>query len=112
MSRFSNKCDLWDWLGCIAREPNETPYECYKRLHTELYLQKDMQPILIQKPSDLVPYYPYVDAVHCFERGKSDKHWMCPPQYGEYTGRFYKDALLQEMMRVKVEEDPKYVQTL
>lgn len=109
MSRFSSKCDLWDWLGSIAREPNETPYECYKRLHTELWLNEGMKPIVVNKPSDLVPYYPYFDAVHVYVRGESDKHWLCPPEIKEYTGPFYKMALEYELKRVQIEEDPKYV---
>lgn len=110
MSRFSSKCDLWDWLGSIAKEHwDETPYDVYTRLHTELFLNDGMKPISIKKPSDLVKYYPYFDAVHLYERERSDKHWLCPPKNDPDADRFYQSALEQEYKRAVVEEDPKYV---
>ena len=109
MSRFSLRCDLWDWLE-MMKEPFETLYECYLRLHTELYpgLKGDT-PIIIEKPSDLVPYYPCYDAMHIYEEGKRDTHWLVPPEYGEY-GMFFKDAIYSEVQKAIAEEDPKYVQ--
>lgn len=110
MSRFSNKCDLWDWLGSIAKEQwDETPYDVYLRLNTELFLNENMKAIRITKPSDLVKYYPYFDAVHVYERGRSDKHWLCPPKNLPETNRYYQAALEQEQKRVEIVEDPKYV---
>lgn len=115
MSRFSSKCDLWDWLGSIAREPNETPYECYRRLNTKLFLYSDhftfdeKNEIVIEKPSDLVWYYPYTDAIHVYERDGKDIHVLAKPEFRATAGRFYKDALYQELRRVIAEEDPKYV---
>jgi len=115
MSRFSNKCDLWDWFSMV-REANETPFQCYLRLGTKLYQDSAKYPldesarIKIEKPSDLVMYYPYYDSVHVYERGGKDIHVLCKPKYGEYTGRFFHDALMQEYRRVSIEEDPDYVQ--
>ena len=110
MSRFSSKCDLWDWLGSIAHEKFETPYECYLRLHTRLYVGDDDEPVLITKPSDLVPYYPYYDSVHVYEEGKRDDHWMVPPKYVDGRSEwFFKNALYNELKRVEAEEDAAYV---
>ena len=111
MSRFSSKCDLWDWFSMV-REPNETPYETYLRLNTELYFGypiEEEKRIKIEKPSDLVKFYPYTDGVHMYTKDGKDIHVLSEPEYVEYVGRFYKDALLQEYRRVSIEEDPKYV---
>ena len=113
MSKFSGKCDLYDWLYDIAGNADETPYETYKRLNTELYLNEGMKAIIIRKPSDLVPYYPYYDAVHCYERDVSDRHWLCPPQRGNSElDWMMRDALQDEYTTVMEMEDPKYVQAL
>ena len=107
MSRFSSKCDLLDWIEIVS-EPQETPFECFRRLNMKLY-GEDLKPIQINKPSDLVPYYPYSDAVHHYCKNKADEHWLCPPKYGEHTEEFYKRALYAELQKVIAEEDPKYV---
>ena len=110
MSRFSNKCDLYDWLASIAKEQwDETPFDVFKRLHTVLFRNDTKERIDIDKPSDLVPYYPYYDAVHLYVRDEKDTHYLVPPNNGEYIGAFFKVALESELRRVEIEEDPKYV---
>ena len=63
MSKFSGKCDVFDWFGMIAKEDNETPYECFLRRKGKLYANGSFgnksEPISIKKPSDFVLYYPY-----------------------------------------------------
>ena len=108
MSQFSGKCDLRDWIE-IVHIPCETPFETYRRHNMELIDNKTGNSILIQKPSDLVPYYPYYDAAHVYERDKLDKHWLCPPEYNSHVAPYYKRQLEHELKRVQAEEDPKYV---
>lgn len=115
MSRFTGKTDLYDWFGSIACLGDETPFECYKRLGSELYVNGIATPVEINKPSDLVLFYPFDDAVHDYSRRGKDKHFLT-------RGSNYADMisynptgvahglqdLLDEYWRVKNEEDPKY----
>ena len=119
MSEYSGKCDVFDWFGSIAKEENETPYECYLRRGSKLYvndaiLDKNAEPIKIEKPSDLVMYYPFIVATASFNPDNiflSSRPYPCcfldmgrPRSYYFYTNR-----LMEEYERVVAEEDPKYV---
>ena len=122
MSKFSGKCDIYDWFGMIAKEENETPYECFVRRNAKIYtndaLVTKADPIKIEKPSDLVMYYPYVSASMVCNNNKgedtiylSSRPYPClfldigkPETYVHYT-----EKLMKEYWRVRNEEDPKYV---
>ena len=113
MSKFTGKCDIYDWFGMIARNDDETPYECYKRLGSVLMLND--RPVKIEKPSDLVMFYPFVSASHAHSKDK-DVHWLstkgsyfadtvCYNPQGAARGL---SKLMDEYWRVREEEDPKY----
>lgn len=117
MSKFSGKCDLYDWFGMIACDPGETPYECYKRLGTQIFYKYNGHdiPVRIGKPSDLVMFYPFISSVHSYSKDK-DAHWISRGSYladivtyAPGTAARYLQELLDEYWRVKEEEDPKYV---
>jgi len=117
MSRYSGKCDIYDWFGMIACEDDETPFECFKRRNAKMFHDHESKyPVRIEKPSDLVPFYPFLMA----EAGFSEKgdHIILSRDYvGELTGiisaesvMYYRRLLMEEYDRVVKEEDPKYVQ--
>ena len=120
MSKFSGKCDLYDWFGRIAGNEGETPYECFKRLNARIFMgERTYQyEVKIERPSDLVMFYPFADYLHVgtAEDVVKDDHYInrssfisdtfgCNP---EFAARELQD-LLDEYWRVKEEEDPKYV---
>lgn len=120
MSKFTGKSDLGDWFGMIACEEGETPFECYKRLGSRIFydgLSDIKGQIKIEKPSDLVLFYPFIDVVHSSsKKGGYDNHYIARGSYladvasydSESAARRLQD-LLDEYWRVKEEEDPKYV---
>ena len=117
MSRFSGKCDLYDWFGMIACEDGETPYECYKRLGSYIFYSHggDDIPVRIEKPSDLVMFYPFIASAHSYSKDGDDTHWISKGSYladicmyAPATAARYLQDLLDEYWRVKDAEDPKY----
>ena len=117
MSKFSGKCDLYDWFGMIACVPGETPYECYKRLGSEIFYSYggDDRPVRIEKPSDLVMFYPFIAGAHIYSKDGDDIHWIPRGSYladivtyAPGTAARYLQELLDEYWRVREEEDPKY----
>lgn len=121
MSKFSGKCDLYDWFGEIACNKGETPYECYKRLGSKIIVgdRIEKREMEIKKPSDLVMFYPFVSYAHFHsatdEPGR-DLHYIPMGSflsevvtYSPDSAAFYLDAIVKEYWRVKEEEDPKYV---
>lgn len=116
MSKYSGKCDIYDWFGMIACNEGETPFECFKRLNAKIYLRDKRVPVEINKPSDLVLFYPFIDAVHSHSlKDNSDNHFLPKGSYLvdilSYNPTAVAGALqdlLDEYWRVKEEEDPKY----
>ena len=117
MSRYSGKCDVFDWFGMIACDDGETPFECFKRRNAKMFHDHDSKyPITIEKPSDLVPFYPFLTAVMTVSEDNGDRIWLSHDYVGEMTGIIssesimrYRRELLEEYDRVAREEDPKYV---
>ena len=118
MSKFSGKCDIYDWFGMIACNPDETPFDCFKRRKAKLLLDYDSDnPVSIDKPSDLVPFYPFVSAAMASSES-GDVIILSRDYISELTGIIssrsvmeHRRTLLKEYDRVVKEEDPKYVQT-
>lgn len=118
MSKFSGKCDLYDWFGMIACNEGETPYECYKRLGSKIIMDDHIKAreIEIKKPSDLVMFYPFVSFFHGHSNTYGqDVHYIPQKSFlsevvmvSPDMAAFYLDALVTEYWRVKEEEDPKY----
>ena len=123
MSKFSGKCDLYDWFGRIACKEGETPYECFKRLNSRIFMGESTYKyeVKIEKPSDLVMVYPFADYLHCSSKETDDSeyrddHYITRSSFlsdtfglnPEFAARGLQD-LLDEYWRVKEEEDPKYV---
>ena len=118
MSRFTGKCDLYDWFGKIACNEGETPYECYKRLDSRIFMAERTytNEVKIEKPSDLVMFYPFIDYLHYCSEDRKDMHFIPPGSYLSYIAADNPESaarglqdLLDEYWRVKEEEDPKYV---
>lgn len=107
---------MYDWFGMIACNEGETPFECYKRLNAKIYLRDKRNPVEIEKPSDLVLFYPFIDALHSHSlKDNSDNHFLSKASYFVETLSYNREAvasglqmLLDEYWRVKEEEDPKY----
>lgn len=117
MSRFSGKCDVYDWFGMIACRPDETPFECFKRRNARIYLTPGSNyPITIEKPSDLVPFYPFISSSLSSSEYGGDIIVLSHDHITYMTGIIrsssimeYRRELLEEYDRVVKEEDPKYV---
>ena len=121
MSKFTGKCDLFDWFGKIACNDGETPYECYKRLGSRIFMNNNVtytEEVKIEKPSDLVMLYPFVAYLHVCSNcdDQKDDHYIRRGSYLADQVSFNTEgvarglqALLDEYWRVKEEEDPKYV---
>lgn len=119
MSKFTGKCDLYDWFGMIACNEGETPYECYKRLGSRIFMaeQTYTNEVKIEKPSDLVMLYPFVAYAHFSskEGDQKDDHYIRKGSFIADTVGYNPAAaarglqeLLDEYWRVKDEEDPRY----
>ena len=121
MSKFTGKCDLYDWFGMIACKKGETPYECYKRLGSRIFMggQTYTDEVKIEKPSDLVMFYPFVAYAHFSSSDETadarDVHYIRKGSFIADTVRYNPAAaarelqeLLDEYWRVKNEEDPRY----
>ena len=120
MSKFSGKCDIYDWFGMIACEEDETPFECFVRRKAKMYRQDNRDyPVKIEKPSDLVPFYPFLMASGAFSSESGDTVVLSNNSYvDDLTGiisaksvMYYHRELLDEYERIVKEEDPKYVQS-
>ena len=118
MSKYTGKCDLYDWFGMIACVENETPYECFKRLNGKIVMNEGTYTdvVKIEKPSDLVMFYPFVDYLHFHSQDGEDIHHVRKGSYfadmvsynpqGAARGL---SELMDEYWRVREMEDPKYV---
>lgn len=54
MSKFSGKCDLYDWIEIAGG------YQEFMDCGYTIYVGKSEEPLKIESLKDLVPYYPYV----------------------------------------------------
>ena len=118
MSKYTGKCDIYDWFGMLACKEDETPYECYKRLGSKIYMDDRirLEEVKIEKPSDLVMFYPFVAYEHCSSSDGTDTHYI---RRGSYLADMvsynpqgaarYLSELMDEYWRVREMEDPKYV---
>ena len=62
MSKFSGKCDVYDSLIGINRYTEEE-----LKNNVKIYVGNNTEPLHIEKISDLIPYYPYLIAVGCYD---------------------------------------------
>ena len=123
MSKFTGKSDLYDWFGMIACNEGETPYECFKRVNGKIIMDERewAGEVTIEKPSDLVMFYPFISYMHFHSKGDLDEeyadvHYIRKGSYladmvsynpqGAARGL---SELMDEYWRVREEEDPKYV---
>lgn len=117
MSKFTGKCDIYDWYGMIACNEGETPYECFKRLNGRIFMDERtrVEEVKIEKPSDLVMFYPFISGIHYHSKDGTDDHYIRKGSYLSDTVSYNPagaahglQALMDEYWRVKNEEDPKY----
>ena len=117
MSKFTGKCDLYDWFGMIACNEGETPYECFKRVNGKIYMDDRIrvEEVRIEKPSDLVMFYPFISYEHFYSKDGEDIHYIRRGSYLADTVSYNPQgaahglqALMDEYWRVREEEDPKY----
>ena len=119
MSRFTCKCDIYDWFGMIACNEGETPYECFKRVNGRIFMRDGdrTEEVKISKPSDLVMFYPFISYMHFYSKEGTDDHFISKGSYLADTVRYNPQGaarclseLMDEYWRVREEEDPKFEQ--
>ena len=62
MSRWSGKCDCFDSLIEIHKYTEEE-----LKNNVKIYIGNNTEPLHIEKMSDLIPYYPYLIAIACYD---------------------------------------------
>lgn len=77
MSQYSGKCDVADWIsGMESKDP-----DFVKKINLYVCDGDTKTRIPLEKPEDIVPYYPFIVGMGCGERGGKTSMWIGTKSY-------------------------------
>ena len=77
MSQYSGKCDVADWIsGMEKRDPDFA-----KKINLYAGDSDHKAKVPVERPEDIVPYYPFIVGMGCGERDGKTSMWIGSKSY-------------------------------